>query len=108
MIRRKFLEYSSKTLLSLGLGFRLSPTAKTAGLIAAPDTASSEPAQQVLPGTAPLTQHGDLAELMEEGIQRLLLQCIQDAPKERARLRQWDYCSAGLRKFRSSPSKTFS
>jgi hypothetical protein len=37
MIRRKFLEDSSKTLLSPGFGFRLSPAAKTAGLIAGPD-----------------------------------------------------------------------
>jgi hypothetical protein len=48
----------------------------------------------VLPGTAPLTQPGDLAEQMEEGIQRFLRGRIEEMPRERARLWQRDYRSA--------------
>jgi dienelactone hydrolase len=94
MIRRKFLEYSSKTLLSLGLGPRLSLIADVTGRSVEQNAASSTPAERVLPGTVPLTQQGDLAEQMEDGIQQFLLRRIQEMPQERARLWQRDYRSA--------------
>ena len=94
MIRRKFLEYSSKSLLSLGLGLRFSPAAEGVGRSVAQNAASSASAEEVLPGTAPLTQHGDWAEQMEEGIQRFLRGRIEEVPQERARLWQRDYRSA--------------
>jgi dienelactone hydrolase len=60
-----------------------------------------EPSQQpasappkVLAGTAPLTQSGDLAFLMEDGIRQFLRRRIQETPKERALLWHWDYRSA--------------
>ena len=93
MIRRKFLEYSSKTLLSLGLGLRLSPAAELAGPGVAEDASSGARAGQVLPGSAPLTRQGDLAEQMEDRIRRFLLRRIEEAPQQRARLWSWDYCS---------------
>jgi hypothetical protein len=94
MIRRKFLEYSSKSLLSLGLGLRFSPAAEGVGRSVAQNAASSASPEEVLPGTAPLTQRGDLAEQMEEGIQRFLRGRIEEVPQERARLWQRDYRSA--------------
>ena len=92
MIRRKFLEYSSKTLLSLGLGLRFSQAAGVAGQNTTPPIASSPP-EQVLPGTSPLTQDGDLAEQMEDRIRRFLLRRVQDAPQQRLALWQRDYRS---------------
>jgi dienelactone hydrolase len=92
MIRRKFLEYSSKTLLSLGLGLRL--PLEALGQSAAQNAASGTPIPQALPDTALLTQQGDLAEQMEDGMQRFLLRRIQEVPQERAHLWQWDYRSA--------------
>jgi dienelactone hydrolase len=94
MIRRKFLAYSSKSLLSLGLGLRLSWAAEVEGKSVEQNATSSTPAEKVLPGTAPLTQQGDLAEQMADGIQRFLLRRIQEVPQERSRLWQWDYRSA--------------
>ena len=93
MIRREFLEYFSKSLLSLGLGFRFSPAAEVAGRSVSQNAPVRTPAEQVLPGTAPLAPHGDLAEQMEDGIQRFLLQRIQETPQERTRLWQWNYRS---------------
>jgi len=94
MIRRKFIEYSSKSLLlSLGLGFRVSPTAEARERSIRQNGDSRAPAEQVLPDSTLLTQCGDLAEQMEDGIQRFLLRRLQEAPQERARLWQWDYRS---------------
>jgi dienelactone hydrolase len=95
MIRRKFLEYSSKTCLSFGFAPRFSLIAGLAAdRNAERSAASSEHAEAVLSGTIPLTQQGDLALQMEEGIQRFLLQRLQEAPRERDRLWQRDYRSA--------------
>ncbi|MES2221381.1 MAG: dienelactone hydrolase family protein [Acidobacteriota bacterium] len=94
MIRRKFLEYSSKTLLSLGLG----PQAFLAsGLADSGDESkrpASVPADPVLAGTSALLQQADFAEQMEDGMRRFLLQRLQQTPQERTRLWQWDYRSA--------------
>ncbi len=93
MIRRKFLEYSSKTLLSIGLGLRVSQAAEVAGKSATQPVVSSTPPDQVLPGTSPLTQDGDLAKQMQDGMRRFLLHKIQDAPQQRSVLWQRNYRS---------------
>jgi len=93
MIRRKFLEYSSKTLLSIGLGLRFSQAAEVAGKSATQPVVSSTPPDQVLPGTSPLTQDGDLAKQMQDGMRRFLLHKIQDAPQQRSVLWQRNYRS---------------
>src|SRR5207302_8491728 len=86
MIRREFLEYFSKSLLSLGLGFRFSPAAEVAGRSVSQHAPVRTPAEAVLPGTAPLAPPGDLAEQMEDGIQRFLVQRTQETPQVRTRL----------------------
>jgi len=93
MIRRKFLEYSSKTLLSIGLGLRVSQAAEVGGKSATQPVVSSTPPDQVLPGTSPLTQDGDLAKQMQDGMRRFLLHKIQDAPQQRSVLWQRNYRS---------------
>lgn len=89
MVRRKFLELSSKSALSFGAGICFPPTAPEGR--AADDPLSNTQYEQVLPGTAPLLQHGDLAEQMEQGIQRFLLNRTRETSQERARLWQRDY-----------------
>lgn len=93
MIRRKFLEQSSRAMLALGLGSKFSRAAEAAGQGGAQSPAPSTHAQAVLAGTDPLTQQGDLALEMEDGIRRFLSQRLQEVPQERARLWQWDYRS---------------
>ncbi|SPE33853.1 putative secreted protein [Acidobacteriia bacterium SbA2] len=55
---------------------------------------ASPPAEEVLPGTAPLTLQGDLPAQMVDGIHRFLLKRTADAVKERANLWERDYSSA--------------
>jgi dienelactone hydrolase len=94
MIRRKFLEYSSKTLLSLGLGPRFLLAADHAGQNAEQNVVTDPSTARVLPGTSPLTQQGDLALQMETAMQQFLLRRTEEVPQERARLWQRDYRSA--------------
>ena len=93
MIRRKFLEYSTKTLFSVGLGLRFSQAAGVAGQDSAPSGASSRAPEQVLPGTSALTQDGDLAKQMQDGIRRFLLRGVQNAPQQRSARWRPDYRS---------------
>lgn len=93
MIRRKFLEYSSKTLLAAGLGLRFSLAAGAERQDSAKPAASGTPPGQALPGTSMLTQDGDLAEQMQDGIRRFLLRKIEDAPQQRSALWQRNYRS---------------
>ena len=93
MIRRKFLEYSTKSLIALGFNLPSVSIAEAMGLGPQQNPASSMPPQKVLPDTAPLTQQGDLAIQMEEGIKQFLLGRTREVPKERALLWRWDYSS---------------
>ncbi len=87
MIRRKFLEYSTKTLLALGIDLGLPlPVGVAEERTLKPIEPCFLPVERVLPGTAALTQQGDLALQMEDAIQHFLLQRIQQAPHERAHL----------------------
>jgi dienelactone hydrolase len=90
MIRRTFLEYCGKTLLSLGMGSRFSDPARWVPQAAATPVLLP---QQMLPGTAALTQQGDFAEQMEDGIGQFLLRRIEEVPQERTSLWQRDYRS---------------
>jgi dienelactone hydrolase len=94
MIRRQFLEYSSKALLSLGLGPQVLLASGLVDPSAESKEAAMEPAEPVLAGTVPLLQQGNFAEQMEDGMRRFILQRLQEVPQERARLWQWDYRSA--------------
>ena len=94
MKRRQFLESCAKSLLSASIAPRLSPALETIRSNAEVSRQPAPPTQQVLGGTTPLTQTGDLSFLMEDGIQKYLLRRIQENPRERALLWQWDFRSA--------------
>jgi len=59
-----------------------------------PDGTTPPSSQPALPGTAPLTMQGDLAEQMVEGIHKSLLRRTQEAAHARKQLWQRDYTSA--------------
>jgi len=97
--RREFLNGSAKATLGLGVPLRF--TKNLSGMLdkgsppgEAASNLSAEPAEPVLPGTAPLTMQGDLATQMVDGIHRFLLNRTAEAPNERARLWKRDYSSA--------------
>lgn len=91
MIRREFLAQSVKSLAAAGLASRCSWAAKAgASLTDATPPASPE---KVLPGTASLTDTGDLVFEMEAGIVEFLKKRTREIPHERRQLWQWDYYS---------------
>ncbi len=55
--------------------------------------ASSAAAQPVLPGTAPLSAHGDFAAEMVDGINQYLLRATADSVLQRPALWKRDYAS---------------
>ncbi|MFZ0303621.1 MAG: dienelactone hydrolase family protein [Terracidiphilus sp.] len=91
MIRREFLAQSAKSLAAAGLIRACSwPARARAALPVA--TPSASPAS-VLPGTAPLTDAGDLVFEMEDGIVEFLRKSTKEIPQARAQLWHWDYYS---------------
>lgn len=96
MNRREFL--GGSTTATVGTGFL---ERAFAHLMAASSTTnaqnigtdSARHALPVLPGTAPLTAQGDMAEQMVKGIQRYLLDQTNLQPQERGRLWNRDYTS---------------
>jgi dienelactone hydrolase len=88
MIRRKFLQHSGQALFSLGLGLHFPIFADQES-----PPASAGATGKVLPGTAPLTEQGDLAGQMEDAIQRCLLQRTREVSGERQSLWHRDYSS---------------
>jgi dienelactone hydrolase len=93
--RREFLHRS--TLATLGIRSLSGPLRdetlhvgrEAAGAI------SSETAESLLPGTAPLTMQGDLAMQMVDGIHRYLLRRTEQEARERPQLWSRDYTSVG-------------
>ena len=92
MIRREFLAKSAKSLAAAGL-VRICSWATKAGA-ALPGATPSASSASVLPGTAPLTDAGDLVFEMEDGIVEFLRKRTKEVPQERAQLWHWDYYSA--------------
>jgi dienelactone hydrolase len=97
MNRREFLSQSTAATCAIGLGSRLlsEPLLKGAMLAGreASGAISSETAESVLAGTAPLTAAGDLAMQMVDGIHRYLLQETEKQVQGRAQLWNRDYTS---------------
>jgi hypothetical protein len=96
--RRNFLNGSAKATLALGIPIDI--TKKLSDLpekgprrVEEASALSAEPPDAVLPGTTPLTMHGDLAIQMVDGIHRYLLSRIAEASKERGKLWKRDYRS---------------
>jgi dienelactone hydrolase len=90
MIRRKFLELSSKSLLSVRAALSFAPKLSFGAQVRNGPTGTPE---QVLPSTAPLLERGDLAGQIEDAIQKFLLKRTQEIPREREQLWQKDYRS---------------
>jgi dienelactone hydrolase len=91
VIRREFLAQSVKSLAAAGL-VRACSWATKAGA-ASPEATPAASSASVLPGTAPLTETGDLVFQMEDGIVEFLRQRTKAVPQERALLWHWDYYS---------------
>jgi dienelactone hydrolase len=90
MNRRKFLTNSAKATLALDiLHLRRALAFETTGQATVPQA----PSEPVLPGTAPLTMQGDLAQQMVDGIHHFLMRRTEETPPERERLWQRDYKS---------------
>src|SRR6267378_2719604 len=66
MIRRKFLEYSSKTLLSIGLGLRVSQAAEVGG------ESATQPARREGPDLSITTSCWSIREIFDESFSHLL------------------------------------
>jgi len=92
VIRRQFLAQSVKSLAAAGLVRACSWTPEAAA--ARPGTTQPAEPASVLPGTAPLTDTGDLVFEMEDGIVEFLKKRTREVPQERAKLWHWDYYSA--------------
>ena len=97
MNRREFLNRSTTATVGVGLGARsfIAPlmaesmgAEKETGNAVAPG-----PSEPVLPGTAPLTTEGDLAEQMVAGIRRFLLHKTETQEAQREQLWNRDYTS---------------
>jgi dienelactone hydrolase len=83
--RRGFLGKSAT--FSVGLGFmeRLAKRGLARPSFGNGHIAAADSAPATLPGTAPLTQTGDLAAQMVEGIHKYLLRATEESAQERAR-----------------------
>ncbi len=93
MNRRDFLARTSSASIGFGLAARLAPAE---AYERAQNSSLSEASP--LPGSAPLTENGDLAAQMVEGIKRYLLRRTDEAATERSGLWKHDYRSiAGYR-----------
>ena len=98
MNRREFLNRSTATTLSLGLSNYLLGESPLDESVLARRGASDASAEAIpgteLPRTAPLTEQGDLAARMVDGIHHYLERRTQEAAHERERLWQRSYQSA--------------
>jgi dienelactone hydrolase len=88
--RRRFLADSVG--LSLGLG--MVKGMKPSGASASRETAGRRATANTLPGTKPLTEAGDLAAEMVEGIRNYLIQATADCVDDRSRFWKPDFTSA--------------
>src|SRR5438270_10413935 len=91
MIRRKFLELSSKSLLSVRAALSFVPNLSFGAQVG--NESTDTPEQVLFPGTSPLFERGDLAGQMEDAIQKFLLNRTQEISREREQLWQRDYRS---------------
>jgi dienelactone hydrolase len=94
--RREFLNGSARATLALSVPIDITKKlseVRDRGPRQEETAAAPEPAEAVLPGTAPLTMQGDLATQMVDGIHRFLLTKTAEASKQRARLWKRDYSS---------------
>ena len=98
MNRREFFNRSTAATLSLGLSnYLLGESPLDESVLArsgASDAVAEGIAGTVLPRTAPLTEQGDLALRMVDGIRDYLLRESGRQAVERERLWNWDYVSA--------------
>lgn len=98
--RRGFLDKSLKSSLGISLAGRFMPRASTPADLPANSQASMPATPATLPGTEPLTEGGDLAARMVDGIRKYLLLATEEAAQNRQAL--WNRNSASLREHEAS------
>jgi dienelactone hydrolase len=103
MDRREFLNRTTTASFALGFSSELSANPLSDG--GGQDHVGDSAPKPTLPGTAPLTVRGDMAEQMVDGIHHLLLRRTKEAAGERPRLWNRNYGSAELYSLSVSPNR---